>query len=216
MDKEKTLSERIYGELYKEITSGVLAQGQKLSLPMLKERFGVSHTPIREALSRLTAEGLATYQTNCGMRVAKLSKEEIREIFQFSAELEATAVRLLRMNFSSAPMLREMEGLIQSEREIVERKDFETWMALRDTIHNVIYRYCGNRYLVEAAERIGARMELMNFCYANEETFEEIYRRHVAVYEALRDGDYDGAAERVREHLQFAMEYVLADYRARD
>lgn len=215
MDKGKTLGERIYDELYKEITEGTLKQGQKLTLPMLKERFGVSHTPIREALSRLTAEGLVTYQTNCGMRVAELSEAEIREIFQFSAELEATAVRFLRTTFSLAPMLREMERLIREEREFLEKNDFKEWIALRETIHNIIYRYCGNRYLVEAAERIGARMELMNARYANEETFEEIYRRHVAIYEALQERDFERAAECVREHLQFAMEYVLDDYRGR-
>lgn len=216
MDKEKTLSERIYHELYREIAGGILKQGQKLTLPMLKERFGVSHTPIREALSRLTADGLVTYQSNCGMRVAKLSEAEIREIFQFAAELEATAVRFLRMTFSLAPMLQEMESLIRREGELVEKKDFETWVEMRENIHNVIYRYCGNRYLVEAAERIGAQMELMNSYYANEENFEGIYRRHLAIYEALREGDFERAADGVREHLQFAMEYVLREYREKN
>ena len=55
----KTLSEQIYDELYHDITEQRLYCGQKLTLNMLKERFGVSHTPIREALMRLTTEDIA-------------------------------------------------------------------------------------------------------------------------------------------------------------
>ena len=55
-----TLSEQIYRELYQDITEQRLRCGQKLTLKMLKERFQVSHTPIREALVRLSENGLVT------------------------------------------------------------------------------------------------------------------------------------------------------------
>ena len=65
----KTLSEQIYDELYHDITRQQLRCGQKLTLNMLKERFHVSHTPIREALMRLAENGLVTYYSNCGVTV---------------------------------------------------------------------------------------------------------------------------------------------------
>ena len=70
----KTLSEQIYDELYHDITRQQLRCGQKLTLNMLKERFHVSHTPIREALMRLAENGLVTYYSNCGVTVIEFEE----------------------------------------------------------------------------------------------------------------------------------------------
>lgn len=96
---KSTLSERIYDELYHDITDQRLVCGQKLTLKILKERFGVSHTPIREALTRLAENGLVTYYSNCGVTVTEFTDEDIRQIYHFIGELDAMAIRFLQKRF---------------------------------------------------------------------------------------------------------------------
>src|ERR1051326_3114368 len=81
------------------IVSGELEPGTVLRQEQLSERFGVSRTPIREALRRLAALGLVSFVPNRGVRVRTLSRDELREAFLVRAELEslATAVAVPRM-----------------------------------------------------------------------------------------------------------------------
>lgn len=81
MGTDSTLTNEIYNELYRAITHQELKPGQNLTLTMLKKQFNVSHTPIREALTRLSADGLVTCHPNKGMKVTDFSESEIREIF---------------------------------------------------------------------------------------------------------------------------------------
>ena len=96
MSNKITLSEQIYDELYHDITDQRLVCGQKLTLKVLKDRFNVSHTPIREALTRLSENGLVTYYSNCGVTVTEFTETDIREIFQFIGELDALAIQFCK------------------------------------------------------------------------------------------------------------------------
>lgn len=213
MSTDITLSERIYYELYEDITKQRLVSGQKLTLSMLQERFNVSHTPIREALSRLTSDGLVTYYSNCGMKVTEFSEIEIREIFQFTAELEALAVKFCQKAFTLAPLTRDLKLTIEEEQRAIAENDIEGWKKVAGKIHEAFYTYSENRYLDEAAEKMGARMELMTHIYSNEETYLDIHNRHLNIFHSIEDKDFDKAADLVREHLQFNMMYIVEEYR---
>src|SRR4249920_4221434 len=77
-----------------DIVSGRIEAGTVLRQEQLSERFGVSRTPIREALRRLSAQGLVSFTPNRGVRVRTLSREELREAFLVRAELEGLATEL--------------------------------------------------------------------------------------------------------------------------
>jgi len=208
-ENDTTLSEKLYHELYKDITEQRLVSGQKLTLNMLKERFNVSHTPIREALSRLVSDGLVTHSANRGMTVAEFSPSEVKEMFQFTAELEAMAVRLCGSSFAIAPMEAELEEVISKEKAAL--KDFpspesiDAFDSVAGDIHNVFYKYADNRFLSEAANRLGARMELMSNIYSTQDNFPQIHENHLRIYEAIRQRDFDKASDLVRAHLQFSL-----------
>ena len=74
---KETLSERVYTSIYDDITGLKLRCGQKLTLKSLAEMYEVSYTPIREALSRLSENGLVTYYSNCGVKVIEFSDDDI-------------------------------------------------------------------------------------------------------------------------------------------
>lgn len=79
-----TLSEQIYTILKNDILDQSIPQGEKLTLKNLQERFATSSTPIRDALTRLTEEGLVNYYSNVGVTVINLSEKDIRELYHLS------------------------------------------------------------------------------------------------------------------------------------
>src|SRR5262249_34795528 len=89
-----TKADEIALVLEDEIVSGTIEPGVVLRQEQLSERFGVSRTPIREALRRLAALGLVSFVPNRGVRVRTLSREELREAFLVRAELESLATEL--------------------------------------------------------------------------------------------------------------------------
>jgi DNA-binding GntR family transcriptional regulator len=205
MANDSTLAEKIHKELYTDITNQKLKSGQKLTLSMLKERFGVSHTPIREALAKLESEGLVTYETNCGVRVKQFSEIEIRELFEFQAELEAMAVRFCSKSFASAPLIEAVKETRAREIEAWESGDREKWDKIAGILHGLFYDYAQNRYLKDTSEKMGARMELMSHMYSGEENCEAIYKRHIEICDAVIACDFEKAADLVKAHLQFSM-----------
>ena len=93
MDLNKTtLSEQIYVILRSDILTGKIPLGEKLTLKNLKNRFEVSSTPIREALTRLTEDGLAEYYSNVGVNVISLSEKDLIELYQFMGDLDRLAI----------------------------------------------------------------------------------------------------------------------------
>lgn len=215
MAGEKTLSEEIYEVLYKDITSQKLKCGQNITLNELRMRFNVSQTPIREALQRLVSDGLLEYYSNKGVKVVDFSEDEIRQIFEFSAELEATAVLFCGNSFLKAPMLDELRLCIENEAEALKGHNSSDWDRNAGRIHDVIYKYCGNKYLKEAADRMGSRMDLLTTFYDKKDACEAIHKRHVGVYEAVKNDDFKRAAVLVKEHLQYSMVEAMKEYTTR-
>lgn len=89
---KQTLSEQIYQILRSDILMQRIPAGTKLTLKSLIERFGVSSTPIREALTRLSEEQLVSYYSNVGVSVVELSDQDLREIYEFMGDLDALAI----------------------------------------------------------------------------------------------------------------------------
>src|SRR3989440_12233548 len=94
MTSLSTKADEIALLLEDEIVSGAIEAGVVLRQEQLSERFGVSRTPIREALRRLAALGLVSFVPNRGVRVRLLSREELHEAFLVRAELEGLATEL--------------------------------------------------------------------------------------------------------------------------
>ena len=213
MANKTTLSEQIYDELYHDITDQRLVCGQKLTLKVLKERFGVSHTPIREALTRLAENGLVTYYSNCGVTVTEFTESDIRQIYQFIGELDAMAIKFCKNAFSEAPLLFELEQIIKKGNAMLEKGEIAAWKDYSEEFHTAFYRHAQNDYLNEAAKKLRAKVEVLSCMYYQPSNVEEINARHGAIYQCVKDGDLDQAADLMRSHLQYDMVFALNAYK---
>ena len=212
--KSTTLSEQIYDELYHDITDQRLVCGQKLTLKILKERFGVSHTPIREALTRLAENGLVTYYSNCGVTVTEFTEEDIRQIYRFIGELDAMAIQFCKNAFSEAPLLFELEQILKKGNALLEAGEIIAWKEYSEQIHTAFYHHAQNEYLNDAAKKVRAKVEVLSCMYYHQSSsVEDINQFHTRIYELIQKRDFDQAADLMRSHLQYDMVYALNAYK---
>lgn len=212
MANSTTLSEQIYNELYHDITDQRLVCGQKLTLKILKERFNVSHTPIREALTRLSENGLVTYYSNCGVTVKEFTENDIRQIFQMIGELDALAIQFCKNAFSEAPLIFELEQIIKKGNALLKENKIAEWKDYSEEFHIAFYRHAQNDYLNDAAKKLRSQVEVLSCMYYQPVNVEDINARHGEIFECINNGDFDGAANLMRKHLQFDMVYALNAY----
>ena len=215
MGSKITLSEQIYQELYRDITRQRYRFGQKLPLKELKERFHVSQTPIREALTRLIEDGLLDYCSNVSVSVIRFTEADIRELYQCISELDALAILFCKNAFSQAPLIYDLEQIVKTGNEFFARGDIESWRHYSDEAHIVFYRHAQNRYLDGAAKKLRAKIDVLSNMYYFDDPVhtENINEGHKAILQCIQDQDFDEAANIMRIHLQFNMVYALNAYK---
>jgi DNA-binding GntR family transcriptional regulator len=161
MEPMTTKADEIALVLEEAIRSGEVAPGEVLRQEQLSEEFGVSRTPIREALRQLAAVGLVSLVANRGARVRTISREDLRETFVVWAALEGCAAELARERITQ----RQLRELKRAERLFADLTDklrsadqrdlgvqslATKWVQANDAFHDVILDAAGVKLLAEA------------------------------------------------------------------
>lgn len=205
---KQTLSEQIYEILRQDILTQKIKCGTKLTLKVLQERFEVSSTPIREALTRLSEEGLMFYYSNIGVRVLEFTSQDLREIFQFMGDLDALAVRY-------AAEHAKRDTLTDTLRENLEacKKETDTkkLLQLSDEFHLLFYEYCDNSRLKNSAERLRSQLSVASYQYEQQtDNRSHIYEEHRAIFASFARGEAEEAAAKMKAHLMHSLVYAQA------
>jgi DNA-binding GntR family transcriptional regulator len=196
----------IYRQLRRDIGRGVYRPGP-IRIRPLAERFGVSATPVREALRRLEAEGLVTLRKN-QIVVNALSETELREIFAIRTELEAFALR------RGADEIRKDSGLLKELESLVAAMDRyehdpEDWRAANESFHMKIYHAAGMPRLSSLIDSLWVAVEpYLRLYVSTAGSFRASQEQHRSMLEHLREGRANAAADVLRKHLQETEEIV--------
>jgi DNA-binding GntR family transcriptional regulator len=233
MTTESTKADDIAVLIEEAIVAGELEPGSVLRQEQLSERFGVSRTPVREALRRLAALGLVSFEPNRGVRVRTLSHEDLHEAFLVRAELEAlvTEVAATKMTPEALHELEECERrFARLTRELRSRDPggdrrglMAEWMRANHAFHDVLYRVADMPYVESIAK--GARRTFSGPAVwaPVDEELDRLYERnqaeHRAIRQALAAGSVAGARELAHEHVMHSftllttiLEHVGADW----
>ncbi len=207
---KQTLSEQIYQILRHDILTQEIKCGQKLTLQSLKDRFGVSHTPIREALTRLMEDDLVVYYSNVGVSVINLTPHDAQEIFQLSGDLDCLALRYCFNNPLRESMLEELDEIMALSAKYLQKKQHKQWSEYSDRFHLIFYKYADNSRLENAAHKLRAQITLLSNLYQIEEkNLDKIQKDHENIYQAIKAGDISKAIELMRQHLDNDMSYAI-------
>jgi DNA-binding GntR family transcriptional regulator len=222
MSLESTKADDIAGLIEEAIVSGELAPGIVLRQEQLSERFGVSRTPVREALRRLAALGLVSFEPNRGVRVRTLSHDDLREAFLVRAELEAlvTAEAARRLTPDALEELEECEKRFARVTREVRSHDpgenrralMSEWMRANHAFHDVVYRAAAMPYVEAVAKGARRTFSGPTVWAPVDDELEALYERnqaeHRAIRMALAAGSVAGAGELAREHVMHSFELL--------
>ncbi len=144
----RTRTESLRLQIADEIVSGALEPGAPLDEQELAARFGVSRTPVREAIRQLSASGLVSVRPHRGAVVALPTPRQLDDMFEAMAELEALCAGLAARNMT-VPERRALEGLHQDLRVLVQKGDPARYHETNEAFHAAIYAGSHNGYLAE-------------------------------------------------------------------
>jgi DNA-binding GntR family transcriptional regulator len=196
----------VYSQLRRDLARGVYKPGP-IRIRPLAERFGVSATPVREALRRLEAEGLVTLRKN-QIVVNSLSEGELREVFAIRSELETFALR------KGAETIRNDHELLADLDRLVDlmdehEHDLEEWRAANQEFHMRIYHTAGMPRLSSMIDSLWNVVEpYLRLYVSTAGSFRAAQEQHRAMLASLRDGNEDAAAAMLRTHLSDTEEIV--------
>lgn len=236
---KQTLSEQIYQILRSDILSQRIPRGTKLTLKALTERFDVSTTPVREALTRLSEEQLVSYYSNVGVNVVELTEKDLREIYEFMGDLDSLAITYAAAHADQHELLASLAEIIASEEGCIntilrlgrpadsqersasdygsgtaaqEMTDIQIkkFMDVSDGFHLIFYSYCNNSRLTRSAERMRSQMSIAAYQYEKKiDNLIPIHEWHKRICDAYTSGQYEEAASLMKEHMKQSLDYAL-------
>jgi DNA-binding GntR family transcriptional regulator len=198
--------------LEEAIVSGELAPGSVLRQEQVSAQYSVSRTPVREALRRLAALGLVSFEANRGFRVRTLSRQEMWEAFLLRAELESlctaekmTEEDLQELELAEKRFARLARALRAREPGEDRRSLTVEWMRANHGFHDVIYRVANLPYIEQIAKNARRTFAGPAVWAPGDETIDELYlqneRQHASIRAALAARSPEGARELAREHV---------------
>lgn len=207
-----SLVDQVRDSLHAAITAGVLDPGARLREIPLSQHFGISTTPVREALRRLESEGLVEVQPRRGAVVVALDEGVVSDLYDLRLVLETAGARLAAANdgldlSGVYALMSQLEALVDGPESEFARVDV--------ALHRAVNDQSGNRELAEAAERVHRRIQAVRVRSAVPGRLRVAQDQHAQIVEALRRHDPALAETATRSHIESAKQNVLSVLRSR-
>ncbi len=196
-----------YDQLFQAIEAGELKPDDRLLETDLATRFGVSRTPVREAIRRLEAEGIVTHMPRVGAVVRKLGQQEIVELYEMRIVLETTAARMAAKHASSAEV-RTLESL---NSEMAEHASEAVKVAtLNRQFHHCIMQAARNQFLAHSYQALSHALILLGkTTLETDARVAIVVAQHADIIDALKSASADAASEAMRVHMETSLDHRL-------
>jgi DNA-binding GntR family transcriptional regulator len=212
-----TLATNLYDRMRADLLAGKLVPGRKLRIEFLCDHYGMGQTPVREALNRLTSDGLVERREQRGFAVANISADDLREITKTRCWLEEVA---LREAFASASTAWEEQLVLAYHRlsrvprslSATEFQGNPEWERVHREFHRTLIGGCGSSWLVAFCEQLADQ----SYRY-RQLSVRRIYpkrhegKEHQALLQAVIERDVVTAIELLKAHYQITADIILAD-----
>jgi DNA-binding GntR family transcriptional regulator len=205
-----SLHEHVIAGLRDMIVEGELAAGARVPERLLCERFGVSRTPLREALKALASEGLVELLPNRGARVTRLTEQDVEDMFQVMASLEALSGTLACERVTE-PELAEIRALHYQMLAHYMRRQLPEYFRFNQAIHEAIMDAARNPVLKATYQSLAGRIRRARYvANMSEERWAAAVEEHEAILVALVARDAPRLSELLAKHLRNKSDVVRA------
>lgn len=197
----QSLRQQVAHALRAALIAGQLRPGGVYSAPALADQFGISPTPVREAMLDLTKEGLIEAVRNKGFRVTELSERDLDEITELRALIEVPTVGKLAAS-TRAETLEPLRPLADSIVTAAEKPDLIAYIEADRRFHLDLLALAGNQHLVETVSDLRKRSRLYGLAeLADTGQLVASSREHTQLLDLLAHSDAAGAETLMRHHL---------------
>lgn len=210
-----TLVETVYSYIKSDIASDYLKPDEKINLRELSSRYQVSETPIKQALNRLVSEGLVLSVPRKGMRVRKISIQEIGELFDIRLMLDTFFITPVIDTICADTALQEqMQGIIREHIRLVRQArtplDYDTIYQLDNQFHELYIMASGNQKAVDIYHSLNSHV-YSTYIYLHQPAEKTLdgAMEHQEILDAILEKDREKVREKVSIHIENARKSVF-------
>jgi DNA-binding GntR family transcriptional regulator len=210
----RQVSDEVYGALRAKILTCQLSPGERLDVDGIAQQLGVSRTPVKDALSRLSAERLIEIQPRRGTFVSPIRAVQVDEIFAVREALELKACELLadKLDDDLIDTLRQLnEELAKPKISLQDNARFDM------LFHQLLVERCGNRRLLELYNDLNAHLQIARIHYRSDNWRARLAvarSEHLAIIQALENRNVKGAMAALKKHIQSSRDRMVSDIQA--
>jgi DNA-binding GntR family transcriptional regulator len=208
------LKERAYADIKQRILGGTYAAGTFLSERQLALQLGMSKTPIRAALERLAHEDFVTISPQQGIIVRDLSVHEIADQYEIRVALETYVARTVAGRLTPAQVDR-LRANLEAQEANCRDCGVERSVLLDAEFHTLFCEFLGNREILRVMGQLRAKIHrvIAQVFRINPGRAASSYKEHLAIAEAVMQGDAATAVRRIEEHLELGKQHLLSPRR---
>ncbi len=204
-----TIAGRIYEQMRDMILRAEIAPGEKLPPTQLSQMFGVSPTPVREALRLLEQANLVEITPHRGAIVRPiLSAKQVDDLYTVRLALEQLAVRLAILD-SSASHWDNLQQAVANYVAALEKDDFESALMWDMRFHSLLIQASGNEILRDTFSRLENQIQVLRRLDRGLLRRQQSLKDHQMILEAVKRRDYSAAAQALTEHILTGRKHVL-------
>ncbi|GMK43177.1 GntR family transcriptional regulator [Paenibacillus glycanilyticus] len=206
-----TLKEKAFIHLRNLILNGELKPGEVLTERLLVEMLEMSRTPIRAALERLDAEGLANYTPNKGLIVAELSLRKAIDLYDYRIAMECFVVRRLAAMELENSDIRWFEQNLREQQVYVDNSDYGLFTEADSQFHRKLAELYANSEILQAMERLQDQLYRIAISVLRKDRTRigVSYNDHLRIFQFIQEGDAEKASQAMEEHLEFGKRILI-------
>lgn len=199
--ERQSMAIQVYNFIKKLILSGELKGGERIPEEKVASQFGISRTPIREAMKRLEEYGLIKVKPRSYAVVVSLRREEVEQIALIRAQLEILSVSLLAENGKDADF-EALEHLSEEHLELISKSDIAGAYEKDSQFHLEISRLTNNQHLYEIFQKIDAKVQLARLTiHLPINKLVKYIKQHKVIVHAIKSRDKRKAKSLIRKHI---------------
>ena len=195
------IADSVYDGLRDAVLDGRLAPGSKLSVPALAQRLEVSRSPVREAVARLIAEGLAVESPRRGAVVATITPADLAELYEVRSSLEGVAARLAVQRTGGAGLADRLDEVLARHQAALAGNDTDAIEECDTAFHRMLREASRHAYAIRLLDQIQSQVRLAMRTTMVTAGPERALADHRAIVAAVRLGDAELAERRARDHV---------------
>lgn len=208
-------ADRVAAEILRRLMNGEVVPGQRLIEAELATEFAVSRGPVREALSRLAAEGHLVLERNRGAVVRRMTLDDVRELYQLREILEGAAAGLAARHVEVGDARVRLEAALATNSLLVQAEDLRAYVDHNEVFHALVVDMARSALLAETVAGLRTRAFRVQFRHLlTGRGAQASAAQHAAVGAVILAGDADAAERLMREHVRLSGQDVLAGYGA--